>query len=290
MTGRGAPASASGCCLRSRNGRDLELGGGRTRLMGVVNVTPDSFADGGRCTEPAAAAAHGAALARAGAAVIDIGGESTRPGHTRVPAAEQIRRVLPALEALRGQIDVPISIDTTLAEVASAALAAGADWVNDVSALRGDPRMARVVADAGCPIVLMHSFAPPRRAPAPDPIEAIEAGLRERLAAAARAGIAAAQILLDPGIGFGTLPQDNVTILARISRLRDLGRPLVVGPSRKSFLGHLTGKDVSQRLMGTAACVAALALAGIELVRVHDVEAMVDVVTVSEAIAKEERH
>jgi dihydropteroate synthase len=257
--------------------------------MGVLNVTPDSFSDGGSYLDPEAAAARGIALVRAGASVLDIGGESTRPGHTPVAAAEQIRRIVPVLEVLRPRIDVPISIDTTLAAVAAAALAAGADWVNDISALRGDPRMAPLVAEAGCPIVLMHAFVPPRQAGAGDPVAAIEAGLRERMAAAHAAGIDPSRILLDPGLGFGTLPQDNVTILARIDRLRGLGRPLVVGPSRKSFLGHLTGKDVSQRLMGTAACVAALALAGVELVRVHDVEALLDVVTVCDAIAAEGR-
>lgn len=259
--------------------------------MAVLNATPDSFSDGGRFAPIEAGIAHGRALVAAGAAVLDIGGESTRPGHRPVAADVQCRRILPILAGLRPQVAVPISIDTTRADVARAALDAGADWINDVSALQDDPEMAEVVAAAGCPVVLMHRFDPPRR-PGDDPRAALPQildTLGERLRAARRAGIADEQILLDPGLGFGTLPADNVTILAGIGQLRVLGRPLVVGPSRKSFLGHLTGKEVGERLMGTAACVAALALAAVELVRVHDVEPLLDVVKVSDAIAKEGR-
>jgi dihydropteroate synthase len=259
--------------------------------MGILNVTPDSFADGGRWADPAAAVARGVEMALAGADVIDVGGESTRPGYEPVPAAEQIARVVPVLEGLRARFAGPISVDTSLAAVAAEALRAGADWVNDTTALAGDPAMARLVAEQGCPVVLMHRFVPPRR---PGDarggqalIAELAAALRARMEHALAAGIAVDRILLDPGVGFGTLPQDSVAIVARTAALRALGRPLVVGPSRKSFLGQLTGRPVGERLHATAAAVAALALAGADLVRVHDVAEMRDVVAVADALRRE---
>ena len=269
----------------------LDFQDGRTRLMGVLNVTPDSFADGGRWARPEAAVARGVELALAGADVLDVGGESTRPGYEPVPATEQIHRVVPVIEGLRPRFAGPISIDTADAAVAAAALRAGADWINDTTALAGDPAMARLVAEQGCPVVLMHRFVPPRR-----PSDAsggaallaeLTAALRARLEHALAAGIAVERVLLDPGVGFGTLPEDSVAIVARIAALRALGRPLVVGPSRKSFLGHLTGKPVEERLHATGAAVAALALAGVEVIRVHDVAEMLDVVRVADAIRRE---
>ncbi len=275
--------------IESPWGRTLAVGDGRTRLMGVLNLTPDSFSDGGRFADAERAVAHALAMVDAGAAVIDLGGESTRPGHAPVPALVQIERVLPVLSALRSRTAVPISIDTTSAEVAATALGAGADWINDTSALAADPGMAEVVAERGCPVVLMHRFAPPR-APGADPapgralVRGIGERLAARLAAALAHGIAAERILLDPGVGFGTLPADNVAICAHVGELRRLGRPLVCGPSRKSFLGVVTGRAVGERAFATAASVAALALAGVELVRVHDVGAMRDVAVVADAI------
>lgn len=258
---------------------------GGTRLMGVLNVTPDSFSDGGRFLHHEAAAVHGVALARAGAAVIDVGGESTRPGYTPTPVDEQIRRTTSVIERLRRQADALISIDTTRAAVARSALAAGADIVNDTSALREDEELAEVVAEAGCQIVLMHRFVPARTdADRGSAMAAIVDSLGERVEHARQRGIPRENIIVDPGIGFGTRPIDAPEILARIDELRRLGCPLLVGPSRKSFLQALTGRVVGERDFGTAAVVAAMTLAGVELLRVHDVAAMLDVVRVATAI------
>jgi dihydropteroate synthase len=253
--------------------------------MGVLNVTPDSFFDGGRYRDVDAAVAHGVELARQGAAVIDVGGESTRPGYVRVADDEQIRRTVPVLTGLRAQTEALLSIDTTRAAVARAALAAGADLVNDTSALGEDDELAGVVSDAGCQIVLMHRFSPPRTArDEGDVVVAVLENLARRVQAACRAGIDRTQILVDPGLGFGTRADDVPVLIARIGELRQLDCPILVGPSRKSFLEALTGRAAAERAFGTAAAVAALALLGVECVRVHDVAAMVDVVKVSAAI------
>lgn len=278
----------------SPHGRALELGAGRTELMGVLNVTPDSFSDGGRYTVLDQALARAEALVAEGAAVLDIGGESTRPGHVKVAPREQLARVLPVLRAVRTRVRVPISIDTTRAEVAEAALAEGADWINDTSALREDPLLAAVVARWRAPIVLMHAFAPPRTGAPTEPkgaacVAAVERGLSDRAAAARAAGIPTECILLDPGIGFGTTAQDAWTLVARAGELRRLGRPLVYGPSRKSFLGAATGRPPAERVFATAAVVTALALAGVALVRVHDVAAMRDATLVATAITTQEQ-
>ena len=276
--------------LLSPHGRSLEVGG-RVRLMGILNVTPDSFADGGRYLDRADAVQHGLRMVADGADLLDLGGESTRPGHTAVPPEEQLRRILPVLAELRAQTDVPITVDTTRAAVADATLRAGADWINDTTALRGDEDMARVVAAHGCPVILMHRFVPPRTKDDPPPsrssvMERIVGELAMRVSHAVSAGIAEARILLDPGIGFGTLMADNLVIHAHIGDLQRLGRPVVAGPSRKSFLGLLTGRSTADRLAGTAASVAALALRGVDIVRVHDVPEMHDVVQVTDAIRR----
>ncbi|MGA0060075.1 MAG: dihydropteroate synthase [Planctomycetota bacterium] len=274
--------------LSGPDGRALTVGGPRTRLMGILNVTPDSFFDGGRYDELDAAVAQGRALVDAGADVLDVGGESTRPGHDRVPADEQIRRVTPVIRALAQAVDVPISIDTTLGPVAAAALEAGASWVNDTTAFRQDPGLADVCAAHGCPVVLMHRFDPPRQdAAAPTGralVRAVAAALAERVAFAVDRGIDRNRIVLDPGVGFGTLSSDNLAMHAFVDELRALDLPLLFGTSRKSFLGHVTGREVGDRLFATAASQACLALAGVEILRVHDVREMRDVVAIADAI------
>jgi len=246
-------------------------------LMGVVNATPDSFSDGGRFLDAGAAAAQAERLAAEGADLVDLGGESTRPGSSPVPAEEEARRVVPVIERLRAAgFRLPISVDTCKAAVARAALAAGADLVNDIQGLT-DPAMARVVAEAGAPVVLMHMRGTPATmdglASYDDLLGEVAAELRAALARAAAAGIPAERVILDPGLGFAKTPEQSVTLLARVGELRALGRPLLVGPSRKRFIGHLTGAPVEDRLPGTLAAVTACVLAGVELVRVHDVAA-----------------
>ena len=274
----------------SPHGRTLDLCTGKTELMGVLNVTPDSFSDGGRFATVAIAVAHAESLVAAGAGVLDIGGESTRPGHSKVSASEQLARILPVLRAMRSRVDVPISIDTTRAEVAEATLDAGADWINDTSALGEDPDLARVVARHRAPIVLMHRFEPARSGTGnelrgPALVAEIVARLSERVALARSFGIADEQILLDPGIGFGTTAEDALTLIAHAAEFHCLRKPIVMGPSRKSFLGAVTQKPAAQRLFATAAAVAALALAGVGLIRVHDVAEMRDVTRIADAIA-----
>jgi dihydropteroate synthase len=270
-------------------GPELELGGGRTRLMGVVNVTSDSFQAVGRHLGPATAVRHGLALAEAGAEILDVGGESTRPGHQRVPAEAQIQRVVPVIRELAARVAVPISIDTTLAPVAEAALDAGAAWINDTAALHQDPALATLAAERRCPLVLMHRFEPARNPGDAPPagralVRAIAAALEERIRYAVARGVDRSRIVLDPGIGFGTLPDDNLSMHAFVDELRAPGRPLLFGTSRKSFLGHVTGRAPEERLWATAGSVAWLAMQGVEIVRVHDVAEMSDVIRVLDAI------
>lgn len=246
-------------------------------LMGIVNATPDSFSDGGRFLDPEAAVAQALRLAEQGADLVDVGGESTRPGSPPVPADEELRRVIPIIERLRARgFPVPISVDTTKGAVARAALAAGADLVNDVSGL-ADPDLARAVADARAPAVLQHTRGTPAdmqsRAVYADVTVEVVAELRAVLDRAVAAGIDPSRVILDPGIGFAKTAEQNVELLARVGALRVLGRPLLVGPSRKSFIGALTGAPVEDRLPGTVAAVTACVLAGVELLRVHDVAA-----------------
>lgn len=273
--------------LRLR-GREVELGA-RTWLMAVVNVTPDSFSDGGRYLEPEAAASHGLASFEAGADVVDVGGESTRPGGAgRVDAAEELRRVIPVVRALRERGAGPISVDTTRAAVARAALDAGADLVNDVSGFRFDPELAGVVAGSGVPAVLMHlrgDFETMHRAPSyGDVAGEIATELAQALARAAAAGVRREQVLLDPGIGFAKDAGHSLEALRRLPELATLDRPLLVGPSRKSFIGKVLDLPAGGRLMGTAAAVAACVLGGAHVVRVHDVGEMLQVVRVCDAI------
>ena len=262
---------------------------GHTAVMGIVNVTPDSFYDGGRCQTVDAALAHARRLLAEGADLIDVGGESTRPGARPVPAAEERARVLPVIAAVRAATDLPISIDTTKAEVAAAALAAGADIVNDVSAGRFDAAMLPLVAERGAGIVLMHMHGTPatmQDAPAYDDVVAeVRAFLAERAAAARAAGIAADRIVVDPGIGFGKRLEHNLALLAHLGRLAELGFPVAVGTSRKAFLGTLTGDPPAERLAASIAAAVLAAARGARILRVHDVAATKRALAVAEAIA-----
>jgi dihydropteroate synthase len=262
---------------------------GDFRIMGVVNVTPDSFSDGGRYFDAAAAIEHGLELAAEGAAILDVGGESTRPGAAPVPEAEELRRVIPVIEGLiaRGA-GARISIDTSKAGVAARALAAGASLVNDVTALRSDPEMAGVVAGAGVDCCLMHMLGDPRTMQDDprydDVVNDIKAFLAERMRAAVAAGIAEERILLDPGIGFGKTIEHNLELLRRLGEFLDLGRPLVVGTSRKAFLGRLTGREAPEdRLAGTIATNVLAYERGARVFRVHDVAPVRDALTVTAA-------
>lgn len=258
--------------------------------MGVLNVTPDSFSDGGRYVDPEVAVAHAMALVEAGADIVDVGGESTRPGSEPVSPEEQKRRVLPVINALARTSEVPVSIDTTSAQVAASALAAGASFVNDISAFRFDEAMLGLLAESGAPAIAMHTLAPPRtmqRSPDyADVVAEVRDHLAERLRACEAAGVDPAQILVDPGIGFGKTVAHNLALLRHLDTLVELGRPVLVGTSNKSFLGHLTGRAVGERLMGTAASNAVAIALGAHVVRVHEVAAVMDAVRVADAIAR----
>ena len=265
--------------------------GERTLVMGVLNVTPDSFSDGGLFLDPGRAAGQALEMEQQGADLVDIGGESTRPGSGGISAEEELARVLPVLENLRGRLKIPISIDTRKSAVAEAAIAAGAEMLNDVTALRTDPSLANVAGRHRVPIILMHMRGTPRtmqKQPfALDVIRDVTSGLRASLAIAHKAGVAKSQVLLDPGIGFGKSYEQNCELLARLPELARLGYPLVLGTSRKTFIGHiLGGAPPAERLWGTAATVAASILAGAHIVRVHDVAEMVQVVRVTDAVLR----
>jgi dihydropteroate synthase len=260
----------------------------RCLVMGVVNVTPDSFSDGGRYQEPDAAVAHGLALAADGADLLDVGGESTRPGATYIEAATELARALPVVERLAGATDVPVSIDTRKAPVARAALAAGAVMVNDVSAGRDDPDLLGVVAETKAALVVMHMQGTPATMQDDprygDVVGEVEAFLEERCAAAEAAGVPADGLVVDPGIGFGKRDPHNYALLGALPRLTRLGHPLLVGTSRKGFIGRALDVGVDQRDEGTAATVTWAVERGARIVRVHDVRAMARVVRMTEAL------
>jgi dihydropteroate synthase len=264
--------------------------GARTYVMGVVNVTPDSFSDGGRYAAPDVAIAHGLKLAEAGADVLDVGGESTRPGSQPISAEEELARVLPVIEGLRARTQVPLSVDTTKAAVAREVLKAGAVLINDISGFHFDPELPRVVAEARAACCLMHIQGTPesmQRAPHyEDIVHEVLSFLEEGVARAVAAGVARESILVDPGIGFGKTMGHNLFLLRRLGDLRVLGLPVLVGTSRKGFLGALTGgKPASERLAATLGSVAAVAaLGGADFVRVHDVAEARDALAVTEAI------
>jgi dihydropteroate synthase len=257
--------------------------------MGIVNVTPDSFSDGGRLMSPEAALAHARQLAEAGADILDIGGESTRPGAEPVSLDEELKRVIPVIRAVRAELpEICISVDTYKAQVAEAALEAGADMINDVSALRFDPPMVKLVAQAAAPVVLMHMQGTPKTMQQnptyKDVVREIIEFLRGRIEWAVGHGIAEERIIVDPGIGFGKRPEHNTEILRRLSELRALERPILLGTSRKSFLGTLTKRSVEKRLEETIASVVVGVLHGADIVRVHDVGPIKHALMVVDAI------
>jgi dihydropteroate synthase len=254
-------------------------------IMGVVNVTPDSFSDGGRYLDARAAIGHGEQLAAEGAAILDVGGESTRPGADPVSEEEELRRVVPVVQGLAGV--ARISIDTSKVTVAAAALDAGADYVNDVTAFRSDPDLAGLVAERGVDCCLMHMLGTPRtmqRDPRyDDVVSEVKAFLEARLAYAVGEGVAEERVMLDPGIGFGKTVEHNLELIRRLDEIVALGRPVVFGVSRKSFLGKLTGRDADERAVATAAANVLALERGASIFRVHDVRETVDALTVAAA-------
>ena len=276
------PAPTLGAAARARLAAFLGEADRRSRVMGIVNVTPDSFSDGGLFATPPDAVARARALAEAGAAILDIGGESTRPGFTPIPAAEERRRVEPVLAALAPDLPVPISIDTTKASVARRAIELGAGVVNDIWGFQGDPDMADVVATAGAAAVLMHNRH--EIDPALDIVDDMRRFFDRSLARAERAGVARAHLILDPGIGFGKTPAQQRDALRGLARLREYGLPLLVGVSRKSFLGRITGASVGDRLAETIAANLAAAASGATIFRVHDVSEHVAALRVFDAL------
>ncbi len=263
--------------------------GKRPYLVGILNITPDSFSDGGLYFSKDAALKKAEDLLEAGADILDIGGESTRPFARPVPLEEELKRVIPVIEAIRQRFkDVPISIDTYKAKVAEEALLAGADIVNDISALRFDPEMPQVVARYQAPLILMHMKGTPQTMQVDpyyeDVLQEIKAFFEERLSFAEKNGIERKKIILDPGIGFGKRLEDNLKIIKHANYFRSLRLPLMLGPSRKSFLGQIVGKEASERDPATMAVVAYAAFQGIDLLRVHNVSMARDVILVMEAL------
>jgi len=268
-------------------GRRCRLGP-RTWIMGVINITPDSFSDGGLYFDEGRAAARGLELAADGADIIDIGGESTRPGSVPVDAEEETRRVLPVLRRLRRQTEVLVSIDTTKAAVAEAAFAAGADILNDTSALRFDPAIAATAAAAGAAVILMHMQGTPQTMQLDprygDVVREVRAFLEERLAAAEAAGVGRDRLAVDPGIGFGKTTEHNLALLDGLEALSSLGRPVCVGVSRKAFIGKILDLPAGERLEGTIAASVLAAARGAHILRVHDVRAVKRAAAVADAI------
>ena len=267
--------------------RKLHVGGGPL-VMGIINCTPDSFYPGSRRTAAESAIGTALSMEESGADIVDVGGESTRPGSEYVGEDEELERVIPVIRGIREKSDIVISVDTRKATVAESALDAGADIVNDISALRDDPELARLVAREGVPVVLMHMRGTPRtmqKAPRyDDTVGEIAQELLSAVDRATEAGIDAARMIIDPGIGFGKRHEDNLRILAGIPRLADLGFPLLIGLSRKSFLGKITGREVQDRLAASLGANVCAAITGAHILRVHDVAETVDVLRVVRAI------
>lgn len=265
--------------------------GHRTIIMGIINTTPDSFFDGGKYHSSARAVKEARKMADAGADIIDVGGESTRPGSLPVPQELELKRIMPIVEALAGKIDVPISVDTTKAAVAQRAIAAGAEIINDISALRFDPLMAKTVVDTKAALVLMHMRGTPKDMQSGDLmyidiIAEITSFFQERMLWAAREGIDNDQIIIDPGLGFGKTPDDNMKLIKYLSSFQSLGRPILTGVSRKSFTRSAPDEPPKERLEGTVAAVTASILSGSHIIRVHDVAVMSKVAKVADSIAR----
>lgn len=262
----------------------------RTRIMGVLNVTPDSFYDGGRYWDPYTAVRHGQQLAEDGADIIDVGGESTRPGAEPVELEEELRRVIPVIERLKDRTGQPVSIDTRKAEVARRAICAGARMVNDVSGMTADPEMVETIASAGVPVVIMHTAGNPadmQRDPGyRDTVGEIVDWLAARIEHAVAHGIARSRIIIDPGIGFGKRLSDNLLLIQSLASFQKLNCPILVGPSRKSFIGRVLDAEKVDRLEGTAAAVALSVANGASIIRVHDVVEMRRVVRMTDAICR----
>jgi dihydropteroate synthase len=260
----------------------------RTLVMGILNVTPDSFSDGGRHFDPEVAVAAGVQMAADGADLLDVGGESTRPGSDAVPASEEVDRVIPVIKRLAAEVEATISIDTRKHDVAEAALDAGASIVNDVSAGEHDPRMFEIVRGFGAGMVLMHMRGEPNTMTLltdyDDVVGEVKDYLGWRVDVAVDAGISWEALAVDPGLGFAKTTPQSLLLMKETSEFLDLGRPVLVGPSRKSFIGHILGTEVSERAEGTAGAVAYMAARGAHIVRVHDVKEMVRVVRVVDAI------
>jgi dihydropteroate synthase len=295
------PLGALNCCTRMVRRKIFRIKlrsgtlvlGKRTLIMGVLNVTPDSFSDGGKFFDARAAIDQALVMQRAGADLLDIGAESTRPGSPGTSAAEELRRLLPVLEGLRGRVKIPISIDTRKSAVAEMAIGAGAEIINDVSGLKHDARLAEVAAGHRVPLVLMHMRGTPETMQnkpfARDVMKDVTGGLRASIACARHAGLAKSQIIVDPGIGFGKSFAQNYELLGKLPRLASLGYPLLVGTSRKGFLGATLARDgepapTQGRLWATAATVTASILGGAHIVRVHDVAEMVQVVRTADCL------
>jgi dihydropteroate synthase len=273
--------------IELNNGQRLELGR-RTLVVGVLNVTPDSFSDGGRNYDAARAVDRAVEMESEGADIIEVGGESTRPGATPVAARDEIARIEPVISGLSGRITIPIAVDTYKSDVAAEAMRLGAAIINDVSALRFDPALADVAARHEAALVLMHMRGDPATMqvmePSPDIFAEIESDLRKALSEAKRKGVNSERIIIDPGIGFGKTLEQNLNILNNLDRFNSLDLPIMVGTSRKSFIGRLTGREADERIFGTAASVAVAITRGAHIVRVHDVKEMVEVARITDAI------
>ena len=274
-------------------GRTLALGV-HTHVMGILNVTPDSFSDGGCYLDTEQAVAHAELMAEEGATLIDIGGESSRPGASPVSVNEELARILPVIRAIADTVDVLLSIDTYKAEVARRAVEAGAHLINDITALRGDTAMAAVIAEMGAGLILMHMKGTPRtmqQAPQYDDVVCeVCTSLQESVQIAETQGIAADRIIIDPGIGFGKTTEHNLELLKRLAEFRRLDKPLLIGTSRKSFIGNILGLPVTERVEGTAATVCWAITHGADIVRVHDVKANVRAAQMTDALSVSYTH
>lgn len=272
------------------NGKKVVVGG-RTLVMGIVNVTPDSFYDGGRHDDTASGVEHGLRLAEEGADILDVGGESSRPGAEAVSVEQELERVLPVIERLVRETDLPVSVDTVKSEVARKAIALGAHCINDISGGLADPEILRVAGEAEVPYIAMHMRGTPKtmqqQTKYGNLVDELVDYFEQRLAACDSAGINRERVILDPGIGFGKTAEQNYMILANLQAFHRLGQPLLVGASRKSFLKLVGADDPAERLPGSLAAVTACALAGVEIVRVHDVKESVQAVRVAQIIREQ---